>query len=61
MTQPKNAMRLLGWLVGRSVFVCKNLGALVKANGQLVESCEQCHKAFKPNLPTEGILHPHQK
>ena len=37
----------------------KNVEALVKANGRLVESCEQCHKAFKPELPSEGILHPH--
>ena len=37
----------------------KNFEALVKANGQLVESCEGCHKEFKPNLPTEGIAHTH--
>jgi hypothetical protein len=37
----------------------KNLEALVKANGQLVEVCERCHKEFKPELPTEGIVHPH--
>ena len=35
----------------------KNLEALVKANGVLVESCESCHKEFKPDLPTEGIKH----
>jgi len=33
--------------------------ALVAANRQLVESCEQCHKEFKPALPTEGIVHIH--
>ena len=38
----------------------KNLEALVKANGQLVEVCESCHKQFKPDLPTEGIVHPHE-
>lgn len=38
----------------------KNLEALVVANGRLVESCESCHKAFKPDLPTEGIAHPHR-
>jgi hypothetical protein len=32
----------------------KNLEALVAANSTLVESCESCHKAFKPDLPTEG-------
>jgi len=37
----------------------KDLKALVTANGQLVESCEQCHKEFKPDLPTEGIVHSH--
>jgi hypothetical protein len=39
----------------------KNLEALVKANGQLVDVCESCHKQFKPELPTEGILHPHNE
>jgi hypothetical protein len=37
----------------------KNLQALVTANGQLVESCEGCHKEFKPDLPSEGIAHVH--
>jgi len=37
----------------------KHFSALVKANGELVESCVACHKAFKPDLPTEGILHSH--
>jgi hypothetical protein len=32
----------------------KNLSALVKANGHLVESCVGCYKEFKPDLPTEG-------
>jgi cytochrome c556 len=35
----------------------KNFEALVKANGQLVEVCESCHKAFKPEVPTEGKTH----
>jgi hypothetical protein len=41
----------------------KDLQALVKANGQLVEACENCHKEFKPALPSEGIVHhpPHDK
>ena len=41
----------------------KDLQALVKANGQLVEACENCHKEFKPDLPTEGIKHhpPHER
>jgi len=37
----------------------KNLNALVEANGRLVESCDGCHKEFKPDLPTEGIAHTH--
>ncbi len=37
----------------------RNFDALVVANGQLVESCESCHKEFKPALPTEGIVHTH--
>jgi hypothetical protein len=37
----------------------KNLEALIKANGRLVESCAGCHKEFKPDTPTEGIMHPH--
>jgi hypothetical protein len=39
----------------------KNLEALVTANGQLVAVCESCHAQFKPDLPTEGIVHPHQE
>lgn len=41
----------------------KDLQALVKANGQLVETCENCHKEFKPDLPSEGINHhpPHER
>jgi cytochrome c553 len=35
----------------------RNLAALVDANGQLVATCEGCHKAFKPELPTEGVAH----
>jgi hypothetical protein len=33
--------------------------ALVAANGQLVDACEGCHKEFKPQLPSEGIVHAH--
>ena len=35
----------------------RNQQSLVAANGRLVESCEACHKAFKPSAPTEGIAH----
>ena len=37
----------------------KNLNALVAANSQLVDACEGCHKEFKPDLPSEGIVHVH--
>ena len=37
----------------------KSQEALVTANGRLVESCEGCHKEFKPDLPSEGISHKH--
>jgi hypothetical protein len=37
----------------------KSQGALVLANGQLVEACEGCHKRFKPEIPSEGITHSH--
>jgi hypothetical protein len=34
--------------------------ALEKAGGDLVDACEGCHAVFKPEVPTEGILHiPH--
>jgi cytochrome c556 len=35
----------------------RNKDALIKANGDVVASCEGCHKAFKPELPTEGLVH----
>lgn len=37
----------------------KNMKALVAANSQLVDACEGCHKAYKPNIPSEGIMHKH--
>ena len=43
----------------RTAAKSKNFAALVTANDQLVESCESCHKEFKPALPTEGIVHTH--
>lgn len=47
-------------IAARDAARSKNFEALVKANGQLVEVCESCHKEFKPDLPTEGKPHqPH--
>lgn len=37
----------------------KDLARLGQAGDSLVESCESCHKQFKPSIPTEGLLHPH--
>ena len=39
----------------------RNFEALVNANGRLVAVCEGCHKEFKPELPTEGLVHPHDE
>jgi hypothetical protein len=40
----------------------KNQMALRSAGDALVDTCEGCHKQFKPDVPTEGILHvPHAK
>lgn len=43
-------------LVARGAAKAKDLGALVKANGGIVDSCEACHAKFKPELPTGGLL-----
>ena len=37
----------------------KDFKALVAANAQLVDTCEGCHKQYKPALPSEGITHQH--
>ena len=37
----------------------EDMKALLTANGQLVEACESCHKEYKPEIPSEGILHKH--
>jgi len=39
----------------------KNLDALNTAGDQLVMVCEECHKAFKPEIPSEGKFHPHYR
>ena len=46
-------------VAARNAAKSKNFEALVTANNQLVESCESCHKEFKPALPTEGVVHSH--
>jgi hypothetical protein len=45
---------------GRSALAAaraRNLPSLIEANSKLVGTCEGCHKEFKPELPSEGILH----
>lgn len=38
----------------------KNKAALRTAGEALVETCEGCHQVFKPDVPSEGIMHqPH--
>jgi hypothetical protein len=37
----------------------KDRAAILKAGDQIVQTCEGCHEKFKPDLPTEGIVHPH--
>jgi len=49
-----------GALMARTAAQGRKLDALVKANGQIVDVCEACHKAFKPQLPTERIVHRHR-
>jgi hypothetical protein len=39
----------------------KDRVGLSKAGDQLVVTCETCHKEFKPDAPTEGIVHPHDE
>lgn len=35
----------------------RDLKGLIEANGSLTTSCVNCHNVFKPDAPTEGILH----
>lgn len=37
----------------------RDLDAVLLAGDHIVEACEACHKQFKPDMPTEGIVHPH--
>jgi hypothetical protein len=50
-------------LADLSAAKARNLEGVIKANGDLVAACEACHKAFKPDLPSEGIIHqrPHSE
>jgi hypothetical protein len=35
----------------------QDIELLISAGNALVDSCEGCHRSFKPELPSEGILH----
>ena len=37
----------------------ENRTSLARAGDILAESCEGCHKQYKPSIPTEGFTHPH--
>ena len=37
----------------------RNLSGLGLAGDRLIESCEGCHRQYKPSVPTEGLMHPH--
>jgi len=40
--------------------VTRDKDALRTAGDALVETCESCHQVFKPDVPSEGIMHvPH--
>jgi hypothetical protein len=36
----------------------RDLDAVLAAGDRIIEACEGCHQEFKPDLPTEGIVHP---
>ncbi len=50
-------------IAARAATVAKDKAALVTANGTIVDACEECHKAFKPDIPTGGLFlhHPLSK
>ena len=35
----------------------KDVAALSTIGERLLENCESCHKEFKPDVPTEGLVH----
>jgi hypothetical protein len=37
----------------------RDIRGLAMAGDRLVESCEGCHRQYKPSIPTEGLMHPH--
>jgi hypothetical protein len=37
----------------------RDLPEVLAAGDRVIEACEACHREFKPELPTEGVVHPH--
>jgi hypothetical protein len=37
----------------------RDLAAVLGAGDRVIAACEACHQEFKPDLPTEGVVHPH--
>ena len=56
-------VRLVGWSSYAQEMTNVAVSAVQASENQdldtLVETCEGCHKEFKPELPSEGYLHPH--
>jgi hypothetical protein len=47
-------------VAARTAAEAKDAAAIMKAGDALVATCEGCHKQFKPESPTEGLVHtPH--
>jgi hypothetical protein len=44
-------------LIAMDAAKTKNKDLLASAGDALITSCQGCHDAFKPALPTEGIMH----
>lgn len=53
-----NLMNEAGLLALRSAR-SQDAQGLARAGDILVDSCESCHRQYKPSLPTEGFLHSH--
>ena len=53
-----NQMNVAGMLALSSARA-RDRDGLAQAADLLVESCEGCHRQYKPTIPTEGFSHPH--
>jgi cytochrome c556 len=43
-------------LQARDAARAKDMAALVKANGVIVDACQSCHDKYKPDIPTGGLF-----